>query len=316
MFVELSPTWLASLDEQARERASTLGRRAQEACAEWDLRLDGEPMYGTGAVVLPVVNDRGSALALKFGNPADSDAADEHRALTAWGGRGAVALHRADPRRHLLLLNRLSARDLTPVWDIEACELIAERYRLLHVPAGPPLARLSDRLLKWRPAVEALLRGAPVPRRMVEHALSLMTTFGADEACDGTMIHTDLHYANVLAELDPSGEPNEPEGMVTDRRRWVVIDPKPLSGDPHYEVAPLLWNRFDELAGDVRGGLRRRFEAVVDTAELDEDRARDWVIVRMLVNIAWTVEDLGGQRPDAQQKEWITRCLTVAKAVQ
>ncbi len=76
----------------------------------------------------------------------------------------------------------------------------------------------------------------------------------------------------------------------------MAIDPKPMSGDPHYEVAPLLWNRWDELAGpgsgqSVRDGVRRRFHATVDAAGLDEDRARDWVVVRMLHNALWELED-------------------------
>ncbi len=94
------------------------------------------------------------------------------------------------------------------------------------------------------------------------------------------MIHGDLHYENVLA---------------ADREPWLVIDPKPTSGDPHYEVAPLLWNRWEELAGDVRGGIRRRFLTTVDAAGMDEDRARDWVIVRMIHNAMWELED----HPDA-----------------
>ena len=42
--------------------------------------------------------------------------------------------------------------------------------------------------------------------------------------------------------------------MAADRQPWLAIDPKPMSGDPHYELAPMLWNRFEELDGDVRNG--------------------------------------------------------------
>lgn len=146
----------------------------------------------------------------------------------------------------------------------------------------------------------------------MEQALGLIAEFRRDEACDGTLVHTDLHYGNVLAARQ---RPGRDETEETSEQQWVVIDPKPLSGDPHYEVAPLLVNRFAELAGDVRGGLRRRFEAVVDTALLQEDRARDWVVVRMLVTIGWAVEGLRGPVGEAD-KEWITRCVTIAKAVQ
>ena len=117
------------------------------------------------------------------------------------------------------------------------------------------------------------------------------------------IVHGDLHYENVLAG---------------DREPWLVIDPKPMSGDPHYEPAPMLWNRMEELAGDLRNGLRRRFHTIVDTAGLDEDRARDWVVVRMVLNAHWAVED--AQRDDrplsTEERDWITGCIAIAKAVQ
>ena len=103
---------------------------------------------------------------------------------------------------------------------------------------------------------------------MVEQALHLGRALVGDPASTGVMVHGDLHDYNVLAAA---------------RRPWLVIDPKPMSGDPHYEPAPLLWNRWEEIAdGDARAAVRRRFHAVVDAAGLDEERARDWVVVRMV----------------------------------
>jgi streptomycin 6-kinase len=106
--------------------------------------------------------------------------------------------------------------------------------------------------------------------------------------------------------------------LASDREPWLVIDPKPMSGDPHYELAPMLWNRFDELADDVRGRVRRRFHTLVDVAGLDEDRARDWVVVRMVLNAHWSIEDaVRARRPlTSEDRDWITRCITVTKAVQ
>ncbi len=110
------------------------------------------------------------------------------------------------------------------------------------------------------------------------------------------MIHGDLHYGNVLA---------------AEREPWLVIDPKPVNGDPHYELAPMLWNRWDDLAGDVRHGVRRRFYTLVEAAGFDEDRARDWVVVRMVHNAMWALQD--GPRAEPGR---LTRCISVAKAVQ
>jgi streptomycin 6-kinase len=133
--------------------------------------------------------------------------------------------------------------------------------------------------------------------------VGLARDLAGDPASTGTMVHGDLHYENVLA---------------AERAPWLVIDPQPMSGDPHYEPAPMLWNRWDELAGDIRGGVRRRFHALLDAASLDEDRARAWVVVRMVVNAYWSIEDAErlGRALDQEEREWITRCVAIAKAVQ
>ena len=115
------------------------------------------------------------------------------------------------------------------------------------------------------------------------------------------MIHGDLHYENVMA---------------ADREPWLAIDPKPMSGDPHYEPAPMLWNRFEELEGDVRDGVRRRFHALVDKGGLDEHRARDWVVVRMLNNACWRLQDGPEVHRITPTDEYLTMCIAIAKAVQ
>ena len=125
-----------------------------------------------------------------------------------------------------------------------------------------------------------------------------------DEASTGRIIHTDLHYANVLAG---------------DREPWLAIDPKPLNGDPHYELAPMLWNRWDDLVSaprSVRDGIRLRFHTLVDVGGLDERRARDWVVLRMMVNALWRLEDLPGTRRGLPTDDYLTQCVTIAKSVQ
>jgi streptomycin 6-kinase len=271
-----------------------LPRQVRELLDEWSLVEDGAPVPGHRSVLVPVTHD-GFAAMLKVA-PAGDEERHEALALQRLGGAGAVRLLRADPRRRLLLLERLHPRDLTEMWDVEACEVIGGLYRRIHVPAPPQLRPLTSYVGPWTDRLAALPRDAPVPHRLVEQAVALGRDFVADPASDGTMIHGDLHYENVLA---------------ADREPWLVIDPKPVSGDPHYEVAPLLWNRFDELAGDTRGGVRRRFHATIDAAGLDEDRARDWVVVRMLHNALWELED-----PGPLDTGWLTTCVAIARAVQ
>ena len=280
-----------------------LPRLCADVMAEWELTVDGPVMHGYCSVAVPVRSRSGTPAVLKVSFDGDDESEFEHLALQRWGGEGTVRLLRADPARRAMLLERLHVEDLTDLWDVEACVVVAGLYRRIHVPALPQLRTVTSYVERWAAALAEMPRNAPIPRRLVEQTLSLARDLLADEDSVGTLVHGDLHYENVLAG---------------DREPWLVIDPKPMSGDPHYEPAPMLWNRFDELAGDVRGGVRRRFHALVDAAELDEDRARDWVVVRLVLNAHWSVEDAqrAGRDLTADERGQITRCIAIAKAVQ
>ena len=270
-----------------------LPRLADDLLEEWDLRTDGLPMHGYCSLVLPVVTAAGERAVLKLSFDGDDESEHEALALRHWDGRGAVRMLRADPARRALLLERLRTTDLGEVWDLEACEVVAGLWSALHIPALPQLRTVTSYVERWVADLAGLPVNGPVPRRMVEQATSLARDLLADPASTAHVVHGDLHYANVLA---------------SDREPWLAVDPKPMNGDPHYEVAPMLWNRTEELAGDLRGGLRRRFHALVDAGGLDEDRARDWVVVREVLDAHWAAVD--GDSAAA------TLALTVAKAVQ
>ena len=268
---------------------------------EWQLGVDGWAMHGYCSLVVPVRTPTHTPAVLKITYDGDDESEFEHLALQRWGGVGAVRLLRADPHRRAMLLERLHSEDLRDLWDVEACAVVAGLYRQIHVPALPQLRTLTSYVERWGRDLSGLPRSAPLPRRLVEQAVSLGRAFVADEASAGTMIHGDLHYFNVLA---------------ADRAPWLVIDPKPMSGDAHYELAPMLWNRFAELEGDVRNGVRRRFHALVDAAGLDEERARDWVVVRMMHNALWRLQDEPGTVRTTATEDWLTMCIAIAKAVQ
>ena len=129
----------------------------------------------------------------------------------------------------------------------------------------PQLPTLTSSVERWTSDFEALPRSAPIPHRLVEQAIALSGELAAGPA--DTVVHGNLDYESVLA---------------ADREPWLAIAPKPMNGDSHYELAPMLWSRWDELTGNVRDGVRRRFYWLVDAAGLDEERARAWVVVRVV----------------------------------
>jgi len=262
-----------------------------ELIGRWRLQPDGGAAHGHCSLALPVRTATGAPALLKIGFP-DEESLHEHLALRHWGGNGAARLLSADPHLRALLLERLERTDLTNVPDVEACRIVAGLYPRLHTPPVAPLRSLAGLLSRRTDELARLARSTPIPRRLVEQAIGLGADLAAEGDDEARMLHGDLHYANVLASR---------------REPWLVIDPKPLNGDPHYEIAPMLWNRWSEIAGDVRAGVHRRLRALVETAGLDEDRARAWVLVRMVHNAAML-----GPETD---RNWLTTCVAVAKAV-
>ncbi|WP_235892634.1 aminoglycoside phosphotransferase family protein [Mycolicibacterium hodleri] len=261
---------------------------------QWDLSADGPMTRGTSSMVLPVLASDGTSAVLKLGSP-DAESEHEHLVLRRWGGDGAVRLLRADPRHRALLLERLRPDDLGPLWDVEACEVVAALYQRLHVPALPQLRSLTSDVELWIGDFEQLPRSAPIPRRLVEQAIGLSRDLTAERS-GAVVLHGDLHYGKVLAG---------------DRAAWQAIGPKPVNGDPHFEIAPMLWHRWDEFAGNIREGVRTRFHALVDAAGLDEARARSWTLIRVVHEATRVL----GDRAQADSAA-LTRYVALAKAVQ
>ena len=172
-----------------------------------------------------------------------------------------MRLLRADPRHRVVLVERARGASLESLPDGRACEIVAGLLSRLHVPALPQLASLSELVGKWTTEFGELPRSAPLPRRLVEQAITLGTDLVTGPADADRVLHGDLHYDKVLA-----GE----------REPWLVVAPRPINGDPHYELAPMLLHRWNELTGNVRDGVRFRFHTLVDGAGLDEERARAW----------------------------------------
>lgn len=301
----LGPAWVDWLERLPRLAASVLDA--------WDLIPDGDVLHGWCSLVLPVRTDRGGPAMLKLTFDGDEESRLEAQALTRWNGAGAVRLLRADPRRRVLLLERLRLRDLTAIPVEDAGPVLARLYGHLHRPAGPPFATLESVAGRWLDDLAALGSDVPLPRSLLSQALAVGRDLLADPPERPVLLHGDLHWENILA-VDDDADATTPD-------RWRAIDPKPMIGDPHLEPAPLVWNRWRELQADRRGpraAIRERLDVVTDLTGLERDRVRDWFLVRVVLNVGWTVTDARrASRPlTGLEQDGVTWSVTMAKAVQ
>jgi len=273
---------------------------------DWQLGPDGPAQHGYCSLVLPVHTADRAAAVLKLGLP-DPESEHEQVALDRWRGRGAVRLERSDPARRALLLERLDRVDLHTVASVQACEIVAGLYGRIHLAPMPRLRTQNSYVERWAAALRGDAAAVPMPRRLVDQALALAEDLVQDPPT--ALIHGDLHYGNVLRGRRERG------------REWLVIDPNPTNGDPHYELEPMLRDRFADYSGgygSVRDAIRRRFHTLVDAAGFDEERARDWVIVRSVLNAHWAFADAvaADRALNPEERDHITCCITIAKAVQ
>lgn len=257
---EAGEAWLASLPALI-----------EELCERWGLEVAGAPMHGYVAVVVPVVRD-GVPLALKV-SWIDRSSEQEALVLRAWGGRGAVRLLEAREEAGALLLEWLDPdRSLMDVSIDRAAATAGELLGRLAIAPPPGLRTGDEEMSDFRDAVEAGWErfGRPFSRALRDQVLETSRL----EPRSPRIVNQDLHYENVLAGT---------------REPWLVIDPKALSGDPEFGVAPLLWTRFEEL--ESRVGLERRLGIIAEAAELDYELARMWSLVRLVDYWIWALAE-------------------------
>lgn len=257
--------WMAALPSLLRDLAR-----------QWDLTTDGGLLgRGYNAVVLPVRQD-GRPLALKLTWP-PGQAGKEADALAAWRARGAVELAACDAPRGALLLERLDAsRSLAAIPVAEAAAAAGTLIRTLAIaPSGsfPSLRAQARQLAATIPARQRSLQD-PLPAPWITLAARLAAGLARDPA--RLLVHTDLHYDNVLASQRPG-------------QRWMAIDPDAAVGAPERSVAELLWTRADELPGPQ--AITGLLDTVVENGRLDRAKAIAWGFVRSIDYWLWGLDN-------------------------
>jgi streptomycin 6-kinase len=260
--------WLAELPELV------------DACAkEWDLRL-GEPFESATSLVVPA----GEAV-LKLTAPSDRETDEEADALETWSGHGAVKLLAQNRERRAFLIERCGPG--TRLWSEEShqLEVAVELLSRLTIPIAADRAfrSVGDEAARWLDEVPRRFEeaGRPFERPLLDYARTVYES----AKDDGYLVNQDLHGGNILSAL---------------REPWLVIDPKPLSGEPELSCVGLLRNAAS--ASDFSPATVRRYLDAFATLGLDRERCRAWGVAHAL---AWGYDQQG----------WIDWSIEVARTI-
>lgn len=261
------PRWWA--DAAGRAWLDELPRLVAAQCARWRLEIDGPPLHGTNALVVPV--RRGAErVALRMAPPGDDvEAAAE--ALELWRGHGVVALVDVDLAARALLLERLDGRrTLAALPTAEAVAEIADLAVRLAVPA-PATAGSTASIAQEEAGRFVRERNGAARSPHLDAAIAAARALATGG--EGTLaVDGDLHADQVLA--GPAG--------------WTIVDPVLLRGDLEYDLGRVLWTRSDDVPDDAE--LVRLFDLFVDRTGVPRERARRWVVARSMSYLLWGLD--------------------------
>lgn len=272
---EAGAAWLANVP--------TLVARAAD---RWQLQV-GEPFgVGTASWTAPATTTDGTPVVLKISFPHD-EARYEAVALALWRGSAAVELlaHEADD--WALLMRRahpgtpLLATPGTPEQRIDAClGVLANLHRAPVADVGVPILRevaqrwvaiASERATRWQGLLAE--HGAIVAR-----AIELLQIFSADDVAPTVLLHGDLNPGNLI--LDDPGTPH-----------WLAIDPKPMLGDPAYELWPVLSQIDDPFEhADPVAVLMPRLLRSSQALGVSPRLAALWACARTVESVLWQLD--------------------------
>jgi streptomycin 6-kinase len=261
------PLRLAFSCRKTPERAAWLSRlpdALRDLERRWSLTLDA-PFYGEDgscAWVAPVVLADGASAVLKLGMP-HMEGEQELHGLRFWNGDPTVRLLDSDDKLGAMLLERCEpGTPLRALPDAEQDVVIAGLLRRLwRSPTAPHAFRpLSAMTEHW--ARETLADRESWPDTgLVREGLRLFEELPRTAPVNDVLLATDLHAGNVLR---------------SERKPWLVIDPKPFVGDPAYDATQHLFNCRARMRSDPRGMIWH----IADLLGVDRERVRLWTFAR------------------------------------
>ena len=159
-------------------------------------------------------------------------------------------LRRDRSRRALLVERARPGDDIAELAEEEATRVAVATGLMLWRTAGEPFRWIGDHVPRWLDNAEG--------HELVPLARELYASLDVGRE---TLVHGDFHHHNILQSA----------------RGPVAIDPKPMLGEPEYDIPSFLWN---PIPYRMRLDVTQRRLAAFAAAGLDEERMRTWAVIR------------------------------------
>ncbi len=290
----VGPGWERRHGVDGRRAAEDLPARVAKVAAPWDLTVLGPLATSRESVVVAVRDAFGRPGVLKCRPPSDPGTGREAMALAHLTSPALVQLIACAPDDGVLWLGRVVpgyalSQEPNEETAIDAfCQVAGSlpRHTVLPNP-DPPFGRAApfsvldhqlDALEAWQ---AALPKGeGHLAERLVAVAHGLAQSTRAP-----SLLHGDLHDENIL---------------VAGGGVFCAIDPKGVFGDPAYEPACFLMNRWTR--SPAPSDLMATAAALAERLRLNVGRVLGWTFVHTALSLAWSQEDGGVAVPTADRR--------------
>jgi streptomycin 6-kinase len=204
--------------------------------------------------------------------------ANEAKALRYFEGSATIKLLSYQEKYSALLLQQAipgnTLKSLYPVHADFVNNCYATTVKKLHANRAPghhAFCHIKD----WLKALDNISL-QQLPAHLVKKALAsrntLLTSLNRE-----IILHGDLHHDNILQSGDD----------------WLMIDPKGVVGEIEFEVSAFDFISPTEFENHpaIKSLFESRVKQLSDTLNLNAQRVKDWVFVRLILFIAWHFED-------------------------
>lgn len=252
----------------------------------WSAKVAGAPFTTHTSDLLPVTLTRnwaGLPAMIKIMRSLDERIGA--RVLQWWGGNGAARVYACDPDAGALLMERATgSRHLLHMAkegeDDAATSCICRTIEQLHSKrsSAPPeeLLPLTD-----------FFKSLPLMAQQEGGLMAECATVAGEllnEQREPVVLHGDAHHGNILD---------------FDRRGWLAIDPKRVTGERYYDYVNVLCNPELETCTDPER-FARQLAVVINVTGLERRRLLKWVMAHAALSAAWFLEDGARARANRQ----------------